>query len=253
MVSVFFIISGFALTYGPLKKSHAGRGTDAVNSLPSSLFRRPFRLFIPVIPIVAATGILIHFRAFYLHLSPNTLEPTPGGLWAEVYYLWKSLVGVISLGASTVVPQGWTLAAEYQGSLLVFLCCMALAQASAYVRVPIILLLLAYIFNYGVLQQCLFLVGMLIAEARHVRAKLPPDLLGGWARAAVAAASWYVLILALFFGGFPRHGDGLAAAGYSWFSWIPMGGMSPEHFFHFFLIYSACSCVRELADRTTRP
>ncbi|GKT82697.1 acyltransferase [Colletotrichum tofieldiae] len=179
MVTIFFVISGFVLTYSPLKKSHAGQGVDAIGSLPSSIFRRPFRLFMPVVPILIITCILIHYQAFYVAPGRQPHGPVANGVWSQITFIWRTLITIITQSTTaTIMPQGWTLSVEYQGSLL----------------------------------------------------KLPP-LLAGAAHKAANVASWLLLVFALFLGGWPTHGNGYAAAGYSWFTWVPTAGIDPTRLF----------------------
>ncbi|KAL0936373.1 acyltransferase [Colletotrichum truncatum] len=228
MVAVFFVISGFALTYGPLKKSHNGKADAAIASLPSSIFRRPFRLFLPVIPVLIITVALIQIQWFYQ--GNATLPPLVGGFWAQVYFIWATFLLILTAGTiKTIMPQAWTLSTEFAGSLLVFMCCMAFARASPVVRIPFVFMLLSFFFYFGMWPQILFLAGMILADVRHTRKKIP-GLKG--AMRWIATIMWScLLVLALFLGGWPMLGNGYAAAGYSWFVWVPTSGMKPDRFF----------------------
>lgn len=230
MVSVFFVISGFALTYGPLKKSHAGQGATAITSFPSSIFRRPFRLFLPTIPIIAISTALIPFNGFYALNSFEPMEPVALGLWGHLHYMWWTLITIITSGsANTVMPQGWTLAAEYQGSLLVFLSCLAFLKMAPMVRMSFTVLLLNYFFYLRNSYSCLFLAGMLIADFRHMRAKMPG--LPIMARKVITITSWLLLVPIIFLGCWPMHGNAFAAPGYSWFIEFDTYGFGPQTFF----------------------
>lgn len=162
--------------------------------------------------------------------------PMPNGintLWGWAHFIWSTLL-VITASSSidTIMPQGWTLAAEYQGSLLVFLSCIAFARVSPKVRMSFVFLVLIFMFNLGLWQECLFLAGMILADIRHIRETLPD--LTKRARTVVTVASWVIFVFALFLGGWPTHGNGYKAAGYSWFAWVPTGVMETQHFFLFF-------------------
>ncbi|KAF3800768.1 hypothetical protein GCG54_00007027 [Colletotrichum gloeosporioides] len=227
-VSVFFVISGFALTYGPLKKSHHGQSEAAIGSLPSSIFRRPIRLFLPVVPVLIMVVILIQLQGLYN--GNGLIPPIPGGVWGQAVFIWRTMVIIVTQSTTnTILPQAWTLSAEYQGSLLVFLCCMAFARASPRVRLPLLTTLLAFLFSLGFWQHTLFLAGMLLADFRHVRNNFPE--LSRPARWTTAFICWLIFFLSLFLGGWPMLGDGYAAAGYSWFRWVPTGGYDPTRFF----------------------
>ncbi|EFQ31730.1 acyltransferase [Colletotrichum graminicola M1.001] len=230
MVCVFFVLSGFALTYSPLKKCHVGQSADAIASLPSSVFRRPFRLFMPVIPTLVATTVAIQHQGFYQHNGISLVGPVAGGVWSQVLFVWGSLVAIITTSSiNTIIPPAWTLSTEFQGSLLVFTCCLVFARIPALVRILCVLALLAFFLHQANWQFCLFLAGMIIGDIRQMRQKLPP--LKGLKRKAASAASWMLLVVCLFVGGWPLDGNGYTAVGYSWLVWVPVFGMEPKHFF----------------------
>ncbi|KAK1657931.1 acyltransferase family-domain-containing protein [Colletotrichum godetiae] len=236
MVSVFFVISGFALTYGPLSKSYTlqtsqgAQGANPISSFPSSIFRRPFRLFLPTIPIIAVSTALIPFGAFYALNSTEAMDPVAVGFWGHVYYVWTTLVTIITSGsANTVMPQAWTLAAEYQGSLLVFLTCMAFIRMSPTIRLPATFLLLIYSFNLQRMANCMFISGMFIADFRHFRANLPE--LPRMVRLVVTVTSWLLLVPIIFLGCWPMHGDATQAPIYSWFIGFNTFGFGVQSFF----------------------
>ncbi|WYZ33947.1 hypothetical protein EsH8_I_000223 [Colletotrichum jinshuiense] len=244
MVTIFFVISGFALAYSPLKKTHAGQSADAIGSLPSSIFRRPLRLFLPTVPVLIVTIILIHFGAFYIPERPIPIPPYPGGFWSQVEFLWHTLLTIVSQSTThSIMPQAWTLSAEYQGSLLVFLSCMAFARVSPPVRIVGMFAAFYYMFDMGRWQQCLFLYGMFLADLRHIRAKLPSATEG--VSLAITIVSVLFVILALFLGGWPLLGNGYNAIGYTWLTWVPTHTMSP---FSFFLSLSAILLVGALEN-----
>ncbi|KAK2015452.1 acyltransferase [Colletotrichum eremochloae] len=230
MVSIFFVISGFALTYSPLKKCHAGQGADAIAALPSSIFRRPFRLFMPVVPALLASTVATQNQWYYQAPMRSPMGPVVSGIRSYFPFIWGTLVTIITNSTTgTILPPGWTLSIEYQGSLLVFMCCLAFARTSAPVRIFCVFALLAFFLHHAQWQSCLFLAGMILGDIRHVRQKLPP--LEGRAHKVASTASWLLLVVSLFFGGWPTHGDGYAAAWYSWFAWVPTSGVEPMRFF----------------------
>ncbi|KAM3515431.1 hypothetical protein MY11210_000993 [Beauveria gryllotalpidicola] len=130
MVAIFFVISGFSLTYGPLERICRGDTDAAIGSLPSSLFRRPFRLFLPAVPVVIICTIMKRFEVLYGHQQrkpiPFTSEP---GLLGFLKATWRGFMAVIRVeGDAQDKLQLWTLSIEFQGSLVVFLCCLAFAR-----------------------------------------------------------------------------------------------------------------------------
>ncbi|GKT43271.1 uncharacterized protein ColSpa_03452 [Colletotrichum spaethianum] len=184
----------------------------------------------PVIPILAVTTIVINKGAYYSAPMRDPSGPVSDDIWSSITFVWRTLFTLITQSTTgTVMPQGWTLYVEYQGSLLVFTCCLAFARVSALVRSPCVLGLLFAFLNLSQWQPCLFLAGMILADIRHVRQKLPP-LTGAWRKVA-DVASWLLFVLALFLGGWPQKGNAYAATGYSWFYWVPTAGIDHTYFF----------------------
>lgn len=76
-VALFFVISGFALSYSALQKIHSGKAEAAIAAMPSAILRRPIRLYLPLVPVYALSWILIQ----YVHIlegSGNLLFPHSG-------------------------------------------------------------------------------------------------------------------------------------------------------------------------------
>jgi hypothetical protein len=61
MVAIFFVVSGFSLSYGPLKRIRANDFSGLASSLSSSVLRRPFRLYLPCIPVTFVTMLTVYF------------------------------------------------------------------------------------------------------------------------------------------------------------------------------------------------
>lgn len=73
-VALFFVISGFALSYGSLRKIYAGNAEAAIAAMPSSVLRRPIRLFLPIVPVYALSYILIQYvHTFFFFWPPGSL------------------------------------------------------------------------------------------------------------------------------------------------------------------------------------
>ncbi|OHE96568.1 acyltransferase [Colletotrichum orchidophilum] len=233
-VCIFFVISGFALTYGPLKKAHSGQVETSVGTLPSSVFRRPIRLFLPVVPVIFVTLALKTFGLYYNVYSRGVEGPPATGIWGHLAMAWKTLMIIVTQSTTgSILPQAWTLSVEYKGSLLVFLCCLALGRVSPLVRLSVVMTLFVWFWTLGadgnMWQPCLFLWGMILADVRHVRDKLP-NLTGSLDRAA-AASWWPVFVFAIFLGGYPINGNTFAATGYWWLAYIPVFGQDPARSF----------------------
>ncbi|KAK1973220.1 acyltransferase family-domain-containing protein [Colletotrichum cereale] len=228
-VALFFVISGFALSYGPLKKIHR---RETIDVLSSSVLRRPFRLFLPVIPILVFSNFILvrWLGALYVSGSMDVIQPQ-SSLWAEIQQSWTDFRAIIVSGDHPdSVPQTWTLSVEYQGSLLVFLCCQALARVATVPRFVSMAAIFWWQWSLGNWGPGLFLAGMMIADLRELRPKLP--ILGQRAGYLISAANWLMLLMGLFFGGWPLKGNGGATLGFSYFNWVPTGEIAQQWFWY---------------------
>jgi hypothetical protein len=104
MVAIFFVISGYVLSYRGLKLAREGKGNKLLDSLGSSVFRRWLRLHLPVIASTFLAFLLTRAGA-YTELDPNLypravgMSPVPekeGTLtqqfWGESFNLRISII-----------------------------------------------------------------------------------------------------------------------------------------------------------------
>lgn len=73
-VSLFFVISGYSLSYRPIKHIRSHNVTDFSNGISSMAFRRVIRLFLPIICSTGMTFCLIRIGAFDWSRSIATNE-----------------------------------------------------------------------------------------------------------------------------------------------------------------------------------
>ena len=82
MVHIFFVISGFVLSYKPIKSIHARDMDKCFSTLSSSTFRRAFRLFGPC---VVSTFIIMCLAKMGWH---KVKYPT----WGEQFADWRHTI-----------------------------------------------------------------------------------------------------------------------------------------------------------------
>ncbi|KAL8353963.1 hypothetical protein RB601_003697 [Gaeumannomyces tritici] len=173
MVSIFFVVSGYALSLGPLELAHSGRsGEELASRLGSSSFRRIPRLFLPVIPVLAATMVPRRLGAWYpfaASRAPSPAAPSWAGLVASAGAEFISMVHGLDPSALVSMSQSWTLAAECASSFVVFSACLALRRASCRNRAACVALLAAWLGYVKEWQTCMFLCGMVIADTGIAR------------------------------------------------------------------------------------
>ncbi|ETS84787.1 hypothetical protein PFICI_02812 [Pestalotiopsis fici W106-1] len=163
MVAVFFVLSGFVLAHSPLRNitNHSSVSDGMlITGLSSSILRRGIRLFGPTIIMIVLTclypdswveedtTVLEHMRR-YLNLTIPLLNPYD---WDR--YFPRSF------------DQTWTLPAEYRGSMMVFLMCIATARLTTVARKVVIVSTAFWALYHMRGDMYCFLMGMAIAELR---------------------------------------------------------------------------------------
>lgn len=255
MVDVFFVISGYVLSYRllMLTRNEDGRLLDG---LASSTFRRYSRLF-------GSTGAATFIAMMVVWLG--WIEVTDGievtgrkeTFLAQIWDWWLDLAklsnpfthveGFWYLGDlnSRYLNQLWTIPVEFRGSLVVFFFCAAACKLSARHRMTLTWILVIACCYWRTVYAALFLSGMWIADVslgRHPERLKPVRLPQQQEKTAapqnnsVAARIGYVIILivGLFF---LSQAEDLGRSG-PW-PWqhlsraIPAWGNEQEH--HFFL------------------
>ena len=176
-VYVFFVISGYALSYKPLKLLRQGKIEATYGALASSALRRHTRLFVP-----AAAVCFISMLMTYLELFgdgdgvPGAATPTLPMPHFDTF--WAQFGDYVTFMLQLCDPFGiaqrrwayneplWTLPVEFRSSFVVFGLLLALAASSGRTRIIIVSTVSAYCLYIGHLPEFLFCGGMLVAALR---------------------------------------------------------------------------------------
>ena len=177
MVAVFFIVSGFSLSYKALALIRNGQHQEVLDCLSSSVFRRGLRLTIPP-AVVHFFAMLATYAGFY-GTGPGSRQPPRFETLGENIALWMR--SVIELGdpfRPSVYPGGydpmydtnlWTIPVEFHGSMVIFLTLIGLAKVHAPVRLFVLSGLVLYLLYFAYTHLFLFLGGVWLAELGHMR------------------------------------------------------------------------------------
>lgn len=176
MVCIFLVMSGFVLSYSPLRKMHARQSEELITSLCSSTLRRGARLFGPVWALVAITAVLTWIFPW---VEPSDWRNGDPSFFDHVRGLIRSTMPLMNPFAYNVYfPKGvdhcWTLGAEFRCSMVVFLMCIATARLSTVARKVCLVGGSLISMHYDRWDVTCFLAGMFIAETRF--APLADDL-----------------------------------------------------------------------------
>jgi peptidoglycan/LPS O-acetylase OafA/YrhL len=189
MVTTFFIISGYVLSYKALRQMRAGQYSALLDSLASSTFRRGMRLFIPT-TITTFIALLFAQQGWYRQ-DPLGHNLVPGRMGEEFYGQfmdwWRTTIGMsnpfgnVNIHSLFVQPYGsqlWTIPVEYRGSFVVFLTLLCLARVTNTVRIIILGGLISYTMWLVHWDLSLFIMGTFLADlgfAFAARAARSPD------------------------------------------------------------------------------
>ncbi|KAL2180156.1 acyltransferase 3 [Thermothelomyces heterothallicus CBS 202.75] len=211
MVHIFFVISGFALSYKPVQALHARDTAKCYAALASSAFRRPFRLFGPCI---VSTFLIMCLRQ---------LGCLPGGKETLAEELWRWRGAVFH---QVTWPWAWdhdlrpaydvhlwTIPIEFAHSMLLFMVVLMLSRVRLPVRLAAELGLIGYCLVCGKWAGFEFLAGLFLAEMHVLRAARAKEWEGheemrrsrGSTNWALKAFQVFLIVLGLFIGGWPNR------------------------------------------------
>ncbi|KAG9670004.1 hypothetical protein KCU87_g7439, partial [Aureobasidium melanogenum] len=196
MVAVFFVISGYALSYKPVKLMRNKDWQTLSKSLGSSIFRRAMRLFLPCIVSTFFVSVIIwaglyNMGADYARKNGqyntyhNVNEPKFDTLSKQMLY-WLQETSTKLINPWSFVPKDfipvidghlWTIPIEFRSSLILYVTQAGLAHLSTRARMSIIIGLIVWVHQMYRWEMILFYSGFLLAEIDHYRAsRLPSSL-----------------------------------------------------------------------------
>lgn len=178
-VAIFFVVSGYALSYKPLKLARQGRHSDASEAIHSSVFRRHPRLFLMPVAVSFAAALMTHWNWYGTSdkgwtgvAAAERRPPRPEALSAQLQN-WLTNIRHLTNPLSRDMQRGrpfaydnnlWTLPVEFDCSLVVFLCQAAFNRLRPRVRMLLVAGLACYAHTYLLWEIFLFLAGMLICD-----------------------------------------------------------------------------------------
>jgi peptidoglycan/LPS O-acetylase OafA/YrhL len=162
MVPIFFVISGYVLSFRQVQMIRERQLDKLSESLFSLAFRRPFRLFLPSIGGIILYQISNEMKWNAQHM-PTKLSLV-SRLLGEIYLLFNGVWGVPPGTLWLQLQQLWTIPLEYFGSMAVFIMLMANSRLKYSWRMSIIIGAIVMTFYGGQWPVGTFFGGLLIAE-----------------------------------------------------------------------------------------
>jgi hypothetical protein len=207
MVVIFFVISGYVLSYRSLKLARQGKHLELLDSLGSSMFRRWLRLHLPVVAstflafMLARWGFWTEMPKGWEHSATGTYiavqtVPFPRSkgsfttqLWGTYFPLsfhlerrlttcvdWyvdaRQLCDPFLYGRPALSRYNvgilWTIPVEWMGSMLVFAVVLGISRTRTWVKLGVLLILIYRTHQTARWAPACFLSGILLAEVSFI-------------------------------------------------------------------------------------
>lgn len=184
-VAIFFVISGYALSYHALKLIHGNQKPQVLDSLSSSVFRRCFRIYLPC-TVDTFISMLLAYNNLYTKdpLGWNPVPPVHGQFITQVKDWWNNqLVLMYPFRNVEGAPYGppynghlWTIPLEIRGSFVVYGTVLGVAKLSDKWRMAMLLSFTSYLWFSGKWDLFLFTGGVCLANIDNGRRARQRDL-----------------------------------------------------------------------------
>lgn len=215
MVHVFFVVSGFALSYKSLKLLRNGSIDTALQSLVSSAFRRPFRIFLPPLTSTFIIVLLVRFGAYeparpYAYddqVIPDVHEDHVerfATFWEQLrHWVYHSheMCGLFRWSRRNPYDGHlWTIPVEFHQSMLLFFTVLTLSFLRPVIRTILLASLAVYAAYVDPGPTLCFYAGMLTAELWLITSsRTTPSLTESRRKTIltrIEAAIWWIIFLA---------------------------------------------------------
>ncbi|KAL2156600.1 hypothetical protein VTH82DRAFT_1345 [Thermothelomyces myriococcoides] len=212
-VAVFFVISGYVLSAKPLSLIHAGDQARLADSLASALFRRWFRLFLPIICTTFVYMTLQQALGIWIDGFPSQPNYLQGILdWSAQILRFTFVFRSDKSALLSYNYHLWSIPIEFRGSLVIYTSLLAFSRCGRNARLCCEAVLIFYLLCLvdGAFYA-LFAAGMLLRDLDQLAAAddLPPFLDRLLRRPHhPSAVSWAPLLLvaiSLYLGGCPAR------------------------------------------------
>ncbi|KAG0646499.1 O-acetyltransferase -1 [Hyphodiscus hymeniophilus] len=208
-VTVFFVISGYVLSTKPLTLIDAGEYRKLSENVGSALFRRWWRLFIPV--ICTTLVYMASWHIFGLWISAAKMQPTfREELW-NWYCEWKSFSYVFKEGGNPWLSYNlhvWSIPVEFRGSIIIYTSLLAFSRATRNARLWCEMgLIIYFMWIADGSHYAMFCAGMLLCDLDLLAEK---NNLPSWfyrLEPFKELIFYHLFIISVYLGGVPSHND----------------------------------------------
>ncbi|KAG4437769.1 hypothetical protein IFR05_006754 [Cadophora sp. M221] len=181
-VAIFFVVSGYAISYSALSKLHNDDAVGVLNTLSSSTFRRCMRIYIPC-AVATFICMLLQYNGLFTQdpLKWNNVPPRFDKFSAQISD-WRRSEQIFMYPFLNVegVPYSppynghlWTIPLEIRGSFVVYGTVLAAAKSTPFWRMAFFVVWACYLYHMGKWDLFLFVGGVVLANfdiPRHAAA-----------------------------------------------------------------------------------
>jgi peptidoglycan/LPS O-acetylase OafA/YrhL len=168
MVTLFMVISGYAISISLLKDRNSPQFLERMSS---AIVRRVFRIYLPVLITATLAQLLFYFdlftwnfdEAFVVNLPQPWTSP-----WGHIKYILNFMADSVNIIAfdypGSLNSQLWTMPLEFRGSNVVYLLIIGLSVWREKLRLYILPIIAAFFLWYGNWDTFGFIWGLWLAE-----------------------------------------------------------------------------------------
>jgi peptidoglycan/LPS O-acetylase OafA/YrhL len=154
-VAIFFLVTGYVNSIGPISKSRAGNTDAAFTGIARSALARSGRLLLPTMAATVVTWFMANTNAYHMtkHVDSTWIrqgwhrqEPT---LWQALRSLFRAQTETWTVGWNEYDGTQWTLHLFLEGSMLVYTTMFATVMVKPKARFMIYGVLYCYFWQCG--------------------------------------------------------------------------------------------------------
>ncbi|KAJ5289550.1 uncharacterized protein N7443_009803 [Penicillium atrosanguineum] len=171
MVTLFMVISGYAISISLLKDQNS---TQFLPRVSSAIVRRAFRIYLPVLVTASLAQVLFFFDLFHWQFDEGLLNDLPKpwtAPWAHVRWLLNFMADSMNVIAfeyrGSLNGQLWTMPLEFRGSNVVYLLILGLSAWRVSSRLYILPIIASFYLWYGNWDIFGFVWGLWLAQRAY--------------------------------------------------------------------------------------
>ncbi|KEQ92807.1 hypothetical protein AUEXF2481DRAFT_360792 [Aureobasidium subglaciale EXF-2481] len=219
MVSIFFVLSGYALSYKPVQQIKKGDVEALGKGLASAVLRRGFRLYMPCLVSTLCIVVLVRLGCYdkTRELASDEIRLTghrEKHAWryetfGEQMLVWSSafagFVNPFSGEGINVDTHLWTITVEYRASIILYVTQLGLGALRTRYRMLTLLCLMIWAHGVDRWEMVLFYGGFILAELDIRRNTSTP--LNPASKSKIPWTAIYILtfVCGLYLGGQPER------------------------------------------------